>query len=149
MTEIRFYHLEQQTLEQVLPALLSKALNNGHRIIVKANDEHNVQRLNDYLWTYNPNSFLPHGSKKDGHAEHQPVWLTTEDEKPNGADVLILTGGASSENISEYKLCCELFDGRDEAAVQEARTKWKLYQKAEHTITYWQQGPKGWEKKSG
>ena len=108
-----------------------------------------AERLNDYLWTYNPNSFLPHGSKKDGHAELQPIWLTSEDENPNDADVLILTGGAASENMNDYQLCCELFDGRNEAAVTEARTRWKTYQEAGHDITYWQQGDKGWEKKSG
>ena len=149
MSEVRFYHLEQQSLEQVLPALLSKALENGHRILVKTPDDHMAERLNDYLWTYNPNSFLPHGSKKDGHAELQPIWLTSEDENPNDADVLILTGGAASENMNDYQLCCELFDGRNEAAVTEARTRWKTYQEAGHDITYWQQGDKGWEKKSG
>lgn len=149
MSEIRFYHLEQQTLEQVLPALLGKALEGGHRIIVKTGDQHTAERLNDYLWTYNPNSFLPHGSKKDGNAQHQPIWLTSEDENPNNANVLILTTGATSENVSDYKLCCELFDGRDHEAVSAARARWKSYQEAEHDLTYWQQGQNGWEKKAG
>lgn len=149
MTEIRFYHLEQQSLEQVLPALLSKALENGHRILVKTSDDHTAERLNEYLWTYNPNSFLPHGSKKDGNAEQQPIWLTSEENNPNEADVLILTNGATSDSMDEFKLCCELFDGRDPNIVSEARTRWKAYQEADHDLTYWQQGTNGWEKKSG
>jgi DNA polymerase IIIc chi subunit len=44
--------------------------------------------------------------------------LTTADENPNEAQVLFLTDGTSSENVADYQLCAELFDGNDEAAVQ-------------------------------
>lgn len=149
MSDIRFYHLEQQSLDQVLPALLTKALNNGHRILVKAANEQEVTRLNDHLWTYAPDSFLPHGAKKDGHAESQPIWITTEDENPNNADVLILTGGTQSDALDKFTLCCEMLNGRNEQEVSNARSRWKTYKDAGHDITYWQQGPNGWEKKSG
>ncbi len=149
MSEIRFYHLEQQSLEQVLPALLSKALGGGHRIIVKTQDERECERLNDHLWTYAPDSFLPHGSKKNGFAKDQPIWLTAEDENTNGADVLILTQGATSDMQDKFDLCCEMLDGKNEQAVLDARERWKTYKDKGHEITYWQQGANGWEKKSG
>src|SRR5690606_39810714 len=57
--------------------------------------------------------FLPHGNKRDGHAARQPIWLTAEDENPNGAQVLFLTDGATSDRVPEYQLCIELFDGND------------------------------------
>lgn len=148
MTDIRFYHLERQSLEQVLPSLLSKALSAGHRIVVKAANDKAVEELNTHLWTYNPNSFLPHGSQKDGFAEDQPIWLTAEDENPNGASVLILTHGAQSPDVGNFKMCCEMLDGRNEDAVKAARGRWKTYGKAEHDVTYWQQTDKGWEKKA-
>lgn len=147
MSDIRFYHLERQTLEKALPALLSKALANGHRIVVKAASAQAVEQLNTDLWTYNPNSFLPHGSAKDGQAENQPVWLTLQDENPNNADVLILTQGCESTMIDQFSLCCEMLDGRNPESVKEARKRWKSYKEAGHTITYWQQSAKGWEKK--
>lgn len=149
MSEIRFYHLERQTLDQVLPALLSKALSGGRRIVLKAPNAQEAERLNAHLWTYDPNSFIPHGSDKDGHAEHQPVWITARDENPNGADVLILSGGVDSPLLGDFALCCEMLDGRDPEAVSAARTRWKDYKDAGHDITYWQQGPQGWEKKAG
>lgn len=149
MSEIRFYHLEQQSLDQVLPSLLSKALEGGHRIVIKTANDQEAKRLNDHLWTYDANSFLPHGIAKDPHADKQPVCLTSADENPNKADVLILTGGATSENIGQFKLCCEMLDGRNPESVSAARQRWKAYQEAGHDITYWQQGQKGWEKKAG
>ncbi|MFK7839415.1 MAG: DNA polymerase III subunit chi [Bdellovibrionales bacterium] len=148
MTEVRFYHLEQSTLERALPALLNKAVAQGN-IVVQCNDENNVEKLNTHLWTYQENSFLPHGSKKDTHADKQPIWLTDQAENPNNADILILTHGAENESIEDYKLCCEMFDGNDPTAIQNAREKWKLYKDQDFEITYWQQGQNGWEKKSG
>jgi len=148
MTEIRFYHMRQKQLDQALPEILTKALAGGYRIVIRAGDETQAERLNDLLWTYRPDSFLPHGMQKDGYAEDQPVWITSQDENPNGADVLILTSGSTTINKGDFKLCCEMFDGRDAEMVKSARERWKLYQEQGFDITYWQQNDKGgWEKK--
>ncbi len=148
MTEIRFYHLERQTLEQALPALVSKAYENGRRIVIRAANDKDAARLNDHLWSYDPNSFLPHGAAKDGRAEQQPIWITAADENPNGADVLILTQGTQTEILDQFSLCCEVFDGRDQGAVTQARTHWKAHQDGDHEMTYWQQSESGWTKKN-
>lgn len=149
MTEIRFYHLQNQSLEQALPALLSKAFQNGHRIIVKAPSDM-VERLNEHLWTYHADSFLPHGTEKDGNAENQPIWITDKDENPNNADLLILTHNLESENVADFKMTCEIFDGRNDNDVSAARARWKAYMANEALeLTYWQQTAQGgWEKKS-
>lgn len=148
MSEIRFYHLQSQPLEQALPALLSKAYENGHTIIVKAPAD-KIEALNEALWTFRADSFLPHGSAKDGHAEHQPIWITDQDENPNGADVLILTHNLESPHIGDFKLCCEVFDGRIDEDVQAARTRWSAYKDQGLALTYWQQTAQGgWDKKA-
>lgn len=149
MTVIRFYHLSTQTLDQALPAILTKALGAGHRVLVKCADETTVQRLNDHLWTYRPDSFLPHGTKKDGHAESQPIYLTAGNDNPNSANVIILTGGASVDDVGAFTLCCDMLDGHNGDAVAAARTRWKTYKDAGHDVTYWQQTETGgWDKKA-
>lgn len=147
MTEIRFYHLERQGLEQALPALVAKAYENGHRIVIKTANDNQREKINEALWTYHPNAFLPHGSVKDGEAERQPIWLTTKDENPNSADLLIVTDACETAFHADFKLCCEMFNGRDESILKTARSKWKEYKDTDHTLTYWQQGDKGWEQK--
>ncbi|MEL0012830.1 MAG: DNA polymerase III subunit chi [Alphaproteobacteria bacterium] len=150
MTEIRFYHLTIKALEEVLPVMLERTVvRDGRRAVVVAGSPERVEHLNAHLWTYNDRVFLPHGSKADGHAAQQPVWLTDVDENPNGAKVLFLADGALSEAIPDYELVCELFDGRDEAAVGAARTRWRDYKAAGHELTYWQQTDRGgWEQKA-
>lgn len=148
VTDVNFYHLQRSALEQALPKLLEKILQAGKRAVVMARSEERVEALNARLWTYDPNAFLPHGSKTDGNAAEQPVWLTVEDENPNGATVLVLTDGAASEKLGQYERCLELFDGNDPERVAEARQRWTAYKGAGHAVTYWQQGERGWEKKA-
>jgi len=149
MTEIRFYHLTRSTLEQVLPDLLEKTLERGLKALVMAGSPERVESLTQHLWTYQPNNFLPHGNAKDGNAELQPIWLTAQDERPNGADFLFLMDGASSSRLKDYQRVCELFDGNDPAAVDEARRRWKQYKADGHTISYWQQDECGWQNVGG
>src|SRR4051812_32463308 len=102
MTDVGFYHLTATTLESALPRLLEKVLAAGQRAVVMAGSPERVEALNGQLWTYNPGSFLPHGSKADGSAADQPVWLTDQDENPNSAAVLVLTEGVRSERVADF-----------------------------------------------
>ncbi len=148
MTTVRFYHMIQKRLEQALPEIVAKALERKHRILIKAGSRERIEVLDTALWTQDPASFLPHGHAKDGFEADQPVFLTTEDENPNGADVLILTDGASSQMTDKFALCCEMFDGNDEEAVKSAREKWKLYKDKGYTAAYFQQDESGkWQQK--
>ena len=150
MTEVRFYHLTRRPLEDTLPVMLQRTIDrDGRRAAVMARSDERVEALNVHLWTFTDRGFLPHGSHADGHADMQPVWLTTEDENPNGARVLFLTDGAVSARLGDYDLVCELFDGNDDTAVGEARQRWADYKDAGHALTYWQQTDTGgWEQKA-
>jgi DNA polymerase-3 subunit chi len=144
MTEIRFYHLTRKTLEQVLPELLEKTIERGSRAVVMTGSVERAEALTQHLWTYNPNSFLPHGNAKDGQADSQPIWLTAEDERPNNADYLFLTDGAVSARLAEYARAFDVFDGNDEEALAAARRRWSACKKDGHSLSYWQQTDKGW-----
>jgi DNA polymerase-3 subunit chi len=143
MTDVRFYHLTRTRLEAALPKMLEKTLERGQRAVVIAGSDERVESLNAQLWTGDDRGFLPHGSAKDGHAEHQPVWLTALDENPNGATVLFLTDGASSQALADYETCAILFDGGDETAVARARDRWRELKAAGHAVTYWKQDDSG------
>lgn len=151
MSEIRFYHLLSRTQDQALPALVSKAYEQGKRILIKMPDARAVALLDKLLWTFNPNSFLPHGSAKTSKDEDialQPIWITDKDENPNKAEILIVTHGASSDIVGDFSLCCEMFDGHDEQAVASARERWTVYKEQGFDLTYWQQDEHGgWAKK--
>lgn len=149
-TEVRFYHLQTQELEQALPAILMKALSGGRKAVIRFSDAKEVEHFNNHFWTYNPESFLPHGAANDGHAPLQPVYLTDKAENPNNADMLVLCNQIDvPENIGGFSLCCDFLDGRDDDAVAAGRNRWKSYKEAGYSLTYWQQTEAGgWEQKA-
>src|SRR5262245_11485953 len=149
MTEVLFYHLEHQPLERVLPNLVERTLARGWRAVVQAGSEERVEALDTLLWTYAEESFLPHGTKRDGNDAIQPVYLTTEEANPNGASVRFLVDGAEASELTSYERVVYLFDGHDGSAVARAREQWKAAKAAGCEVAYWQQSPEGrWEKKA-
>jgi len=147
VTEVSFYHLLHTPLDRALPKLIQKVLESGARAVIRTGSAERAEALSSVLWTFDQNSFLPHGTARDGNADRQPVWITPDDENPNGADILVLTDGAAAGDIAAWRRCLEMFDGRDDAAVAEARRRWSDYKAADHVLTYWQQTERGgWEK---
>lgn len=146
MAEIGFYHLTRTGIDQALPQLLGRVLEQGGRAVVLCGSEERRDALDASLWLSERPDWLPHGTARMGHADLQPVWLTTADENPNGAGFLFLLDGLSSARLDGYARVFDLFDGHDEAAVAAARERWKAAKAAGHALAYWKQGARGWEK---
>lgn len=148
MSEVGFYHLQTTPLERALPKLLERSLAGGFRVLVVAGSAERVAHLDALLWTYDEASFLPHGSRRDGQPERQPILLSETEDNANGADLLVLTDGTASTHLADYRRCLDIFDGGDEAAVAAARERWQAAKAAGHALTYWQQTETGWTKKA-
>jgi DNA polymerase-3 subunit chi len=148
VAEVLFYHLERQTLEDALPTLLEKTLARGWRAVVQVSDPAVRDALDRHLWTYRKDSFLPHGAVNDDFATRQPIWLTVEDDNPNGANVRFLADRARIADVAGYERVVILFSADDQDAVADARQLWKPLKEAGHACTYWQQSASGkWERK--
>ncbi len=150
MSRVDFYHLQNQKLEDVLPKLLEKAYSIHKNAVVRVGNAERIEFLNSLLWTYDEQSFLPHGSKKDGTPESQPIWLTAENDNPNSAVFLFLTDGADAEidEISQYERVFNIFDGNSQEAVENARNFWRTLKQQSIDIFYWQQNSDGaWQQK--
>lgn len=147
VAEVGFYHLTKTALEPALGRLLTKVLASGQRAVVKASSEERVEALNRALWTFETDSFLPHGSAKDGHSEQQPIFLTTKADLPNDASILVLVDGAAAELEPPVERVLIMFDGQDQAALGNARSAWKTHQERGDKLVYWQQTERGgWKK---
>lgn len=150
MSRVDFYHLQNQTLENVLPKLLEKRMKPEKS--QNQSRQRRARRIYQYvLWTFNDQSFIPHGSRKDGFGEMQPIWLSAGDDNPNGATMLFLVDGAKIDldSLKQYERVFNIFDGNSETAVNAARTFWKELKGAGEEIYYWQQEDNGrWKQKA-
>ena len=151
--DIWFYHLTRQPLDRALPILLERSLEKGWKAVVQLRSDERLNALDEVLWTYSEESFLAHGTAKDGDAELQHVYLTTGAENPNEASIRFFVEGAQIAPVIEkdtgYERIILMFDGNDPEELDAARAQWKVLKVQGHALSYWQQGETGrWEKKA-
>lgn len=149
--EIWFYHLTRHRLDRALPLLLERCGQRGWRCVVQATSDERVTALDEALWTWSEDSFLAHGTARDGDEAMQPVFLTTSDENPNGAAArFFVEGSAITPALAasrQYERLFVLFDGNDEAELQAARGQWSALKALNCELAYWKQNESGgWEK---
>ncbi|MEM9146889.1 MAG: DNA polymerase III subunit chi [Pseudomonadota bacterium] len=149
MPEVRFYHLVRQTLESVLPVMLTRTLERGGRAVVQGPEAERLEALDRLLWIFDEASFLPHARAgvAPGEPGDHPIWLTTGEERPNAPNTLFLIDGAPVDpaTLGQIETTAILFDGNDAAATEAARQAWRMVTSAGLRAVYWAEDPaKGW-----
>lgn len=135
---VNFYQLAGTPLERVLPSICRSLLAGGERVLLVA-DEPLLARLDEQLWTYAADSFLPHGRER---AEAQPVLLSASTEPLNGARNVALADGRWREEALGFDRAYHFFDG---SGLDEARALWRrLNEMPEVEPRYWKQAGGKW-----
>lgn len=150
MTEVLFYHLQNMTVENVLPPLLEKSLERGWRVVVQSTSEERADALDAHLWTYRDDSFLPHATWRVSDAADQPIVLAVAEDNPNGANVRFLVDSAAlPQDAQGYERMVLLFNGDDPDALALARSAWTDCKTKGFDVTYWQADERGrWQKRN-
>jgi DNA polymerase-3 subunit chi len=120
--QVDFYQLAGTPAEQVIASLAAKVLSADGRLIVIAEDEAFLARLDRMLWDQGSASFLPHGLANGPDDARQPILLSTSPDAPNQARNLLIADGVWREAALTYDRAFYLFDN---AALEAAREVWK------------------------
>tara|TARA_R110000764_G_scaffold117528_4_gene204795 strand:- start:63251 stop:63727 length:477 start_codon:yes stop_codon:yes gene_type:complete len=140
-----FYHLSRTTLEQAAAPLMAKCLEAGWRVLAVSPNAERRAALDAALWTYDDQSFLPHGQAEAPglDATRQPVLLSAKADNVNGAAALVLMDGVTVPVDAPYTRCMVMFDDGDSGARTKARAQFKAAKDAGLVTRYFQQTPKG------
>jgi len=133
-----FYHLTDLPLERVLPSICQSLIAAGERVLIVA-DEPLLTKLDEQLWTYSGESFLPHGRAR---AEAQPILLSTEPDAPNGARAIAIADGRWRDEARGFERAYYFFDS---AGLDGARSLWRTLSAAPDVEPrYWKQVEGKW-----
>jgi len=149
LTEYWFYHLKVSPLEAVLPDLLEKTRARGWRTLLRVPQPH-LKELDNFLWTFRDDAFLPHGRDDEPLADSHPILLSHTAPDSRGFDCVFCLEGIENLEISPRTTrCIIIIDGRRENSIQSARRDWKHLKEQGAAISYWQQNDRGrWEKRA-
>ena len=137
---VDFYHLTAAPLERVLPSICEKVLASGERLLLVAGAAH-LARLDELLWTYAADSFLPHARREAGTCETQPVLLSDTPEPLNGATNIALADSVWREEALAFDRTFYFFD---DDRVEAARANWRaLSKRSDVEARYWKQDERG------
>lgn len=148
--QIDFYHLTKSDLDTALVMLLKKTLAADKKALILC-PKPAAATIDALLWSYEADSWVPHGVDDAQGSEHAKVWITTDPSvNPVGAPFLFLTHGEQPENWTGVERAFVIFDGRSEAQVQQARSQWKQISHQDGVATsYFAQDEEGrWQKKA-
>ena len=135
---VDFYHLTATPLERVLPSICEKVLATGGRLVVVAGEEQ-LEQIDEQLWTYAKDAFLPHGRER---AESQPVLLSAMPEAANGARNVALADGVWREEALDFDRAFYFFDT---GSLDAARSAWRALKGREGVESrYWKQVEGKW-----
>ncbi|WP_174298669.1 DNA polymerase III subunit chi [Sphingomonas bacterium] len=146
---VDFYHLTTRPLDRVLPQIAARVLAEGGRLLIVAGDETQRTGLDRLLWTYSPDSFLPHGLAGSGDEATQPVLIAGEVTAGNGARHVALVDGRWRDEVTDGASAFDrAFHFFDEEHIEAARLAWKaLGARDGIERSYWRQKEEGgWEK---
>ena len=121
--QVDFYQLMGAGPESVIASIAEKVLASDGRLLVVAEDEAALARLDRLLWDQAVTSFVPHGIAGGADDARQPILLSTNPDAPNLARNMLIADGEWRDAALSYDRSFYLFDAE---TLERARLAWKL-----------------------
>lgn len=140
---VRFYQLAATSMAEAVARLANKAYDRGLKSCLLVRDAAHAREMDDYLWLFPADSFLPHGVSSGKNPAGQPLLIATAPDDRNGATVILIT----AETVVSPEQFDMIIDFVVTANLNASRIRFSHYQKAGCQMEYWEQTDQGWKKK--
>lgn len=88
--------------------LLEKAYAKGHKVFVLCNNKHDAELLDELLWTFKEESFIPHNLQGEGPEPPPPIQVGYEGEPRGFNDILLNLSDHIPNFYSRFKRVMEI-----------------------------------------
>lgn len=141
MTLIDFYVLDKNSTRDqhhFACRLIEKAVRQGNRVMVATKDEAETQALDEALWSFRPESFVPHVTlsqteENSKYAELSPVLISHTADDPSHHDVLVNLRLDVPEQFSRFQRLAEIVI-QEEAALQNSRRNFAFFKERGYPV---------------
>ena len=134
MTKVDFYQIESAEDPLIFTCrLIEKVYRRGHKIYVHASDQNKASTLDDLLWTYREDRFVPHGLQEADTTS--PVRIGHDHEPQGHQDVLINLSGEVPDFFSRFERVAEVVP-MVENLREAARANYRFYKERGYPLDY-------------
>lgn len=125
MTRIDF-HLNVEDHLQYICRLVRKAFSQGLKVVCFSSDMNRLRELDDLLWTFSEDAFLPHVMTGHAQIHETPIILTHQVEDIRHYDLLINLDDDCPSFFARFDRLVEIV-GTDESHKKLARDRYRFY----------------------
>ena len=138
MTKIDFYLVKGDELLFAC-RLISLIYRKGHKIHVQTPSLEYAKALDEKLWNFSEDSFIPHSLKKD--QLNAPIRICTETDSPEHKDVFVNLSGSTPIFFSRFDRVAEVVPEK-ESDRSAARKAYSFYKERGYEVNYHKMGRK-------
>ncbi len=136
MTRVDFYQInDTETTLQFACRLIDKIYSRGYRVHVHTGDPDSASALNDLLWSFRDDRFIPHCLYAT--KESAPIKIGVQEEPTEHQEVLINLSGAIPHFFSRFERVAEVVP-LDENSRSSARENYRIYKDRGYALDYHQ-----------
>jgi DNA polymerase-3 subunit chi len=140
MTKANFYVLKQDTEQArrlLACRLAEQQVKQGQRICILTDSREAAQEVDQLLWTFTPDSFVPHVLADDANAATTPVVITHGTEAPAGTTCILNLGAEAPLSQPTLNAIAEFVANDDESKAR-SRARWNLYKQLGYELQHHQ-----------
>ena len=140
MPRVNFYVTEDHSPDGALRVacrVAEKAWQTGHRVFVATASAEATRKVDELLWTFRPDSFVPHARYPNEQAQDAPILVGHGGQPEGGAQVLVNLTQSVPEFHGEFERVAEFVSG-DEQSRQRGRERYRYYREREYGVNYHQ-----------
>ena len=128
MSRVDFYILADESRRKMhyfACRLAEKAYQQNNRILIKTDNADESRLIDDLLWSFKEDNFLPHAVSGAMASEELPILISHETENDNNFNLLINLSSTNAEK-NQFDRIAEILN-QEPARKQTGRQHYKIY----------------------
>ena len=134
-----FYNSSHRNVVADISLLIEKLFKEKNRILVCCKDLDTVEVIDNFLWAYKEDGFIPHSIETKERSTIYPILITTNINEVFEHNVLLALSGVliKEKDWRKFSKAYYFFDDQEDKEKENAREMWKSFSALNIVCKYW------------
>ena len=139
LEKVYFYNSSERDIVSDICVLTEKLFLKNDSIVIFCTDQETVAVVDDFLWAYKEDGFIPHSIKNNEKPSIHPILITTRIDEGCEHDILLVLNGVliKEKDWQKFAKIYYFFDDQDNIEKENARSMWKSFSSLDAECKYW------------